>query len=145
MGASFSMNLPEGIPDPMEPISSFAYARGNVMTAVEEVGFRSPCDQTSSTQAQCALSALIAELDKGEDGTFNTSWWVETDMKWSKGAEFTAFCDQWNPLLPTLQRSMGRTLTIQQWYARNRRDKLREDAFRWFSYYRMGITFEWHR
>jgi len=142
MSISFRMTLPPGVPDPQERVSSFAPRSGNILTAVEEVGFLSLDRIPSPVQAQCALAALIAEIDKGEDGVFTADWWLKTDKMWSNSREFGIFCNEWGPHMPVLSRSFP-GMTIELWYARTRREKLREDAFRWFSYYRMGITFEW--
>lgn len=121
MGAGVDIVAPEGLPDVGCRVSSFAYCEGNILMNVQKVGF-DRLDHLNPEDQIEALKTLITEIDKGDEGIFDDDFWVECDMKWSKGKEFTTFADDMENVAAYLNK------TVEQMWGDHRRHQNREDA-----------------
>lgn len=59
------------LPKINETISSFRNCRGNIVTCVKDLGYPALSKIEDSNLAMEALSKMIEELDKGDDGVFS--------------------------------------------------------------------------
>lgn len=89
-----------------------------------------------------ALAALIAELEKGNDGNFSDDWAVQADQSWSGGRESR---ESWGDMewhKDKLPESMN---TYEKWTGHWKRNQLRDDAQRFYLYYLAGckVELEW--
>lgn len=125
-----------------EPVASFASCPGNICTAVTEVGFpKLPhCDDAAHCEA--ALGELIIEIDKGNEGVFTDEWAVAADERWSKGQESR---ESWQGVAHAADQLPDTMSTYEKWTGHWKRQKLRQDAERFYMYYLAGctVTFEW--
>lgn len=130
---------PKGLPDPYEKIISVATVRGSLLNATEEVGY-DRLDKLDSPKKACfALLCVIEEADKGEDGIFNFEYWKEVTQRWDGCREFDKNLKEFRRLEQNLP------LTAEKMTSRFFRQRLRDDAFRFMSYYMMGYEVQWER
>lgn len=148
MSVSVSIIPPPGFPDPREPISSFARCPGNIMTAPEVLGYVH-LDEILTTNVTTAvprtvLTDVIAELDKGDAGKFSDQWCVDADLRWSGGREAEA---AWREIAPFVHFEGRNTPPSMRSKTANwghvTRERLRDDALRFFLYYAAGYEVRW--
>ena len=134
---------PPGLPDPQEPISSFANVPGNIMTAPEVIGCARlddiPAVNTASSAHVQVLTQLIAELDKGNEGKFSDQWCVDTDLRWSSGREMR---EAWHQIASYMPWT-GKYESERTYWGCLKRDQLRKDAMRFLLYYLAGYEIRW--
>lgn len=134
---------PTGLPDPSEPIASFAVCPGNIMTAAEEIG-GDRLDDCSPQDAMINLCRLIRELDLGDAGHFSDSWCAETDLCWSRGSEME---EAWGGVadMANVPNLPGWMRTKRTYWGVVKRDQLRRTAVRFLLYYRSGYEVRWSK
>jgi len=125
------------LPDPQEPVFSFSSCPGNILSSLPEIG----CKQLHKLNRQEAIDALqkmIAEIDKGNDGVYNDSYFVKCDEQWSggkeTGREWSTVCN----LQDRLSDCPNYLKSYEQYTGYTGRDRLRVTAFRFFCYYSLG-------
>lgn len=143
MSIHFTIIPPPGLPDPNERIASFANCAGNIVTAMQEVGFVRLNELDSDYRvAEQALVALVAELDKEGSGKFSDSWCADVDLRWSGGRESR---EAWAKISPYVHPGMPTWMQQKESYwGRETRDRLRSDATRFLLYLRAGYAIKWN-
>ena len=148
MGLSVVIIPPEGFPDPEEKIVNFSYAEGNIVSAVNHLGFER-LDELELQEQIEALRCLILELSKGDNGDFNDVWCEMTDKLWSNGKEMKrVWKEDGYPLLKRIKQAgvapaqvLGYT-NMKEYWGRQKRQHLREDAQRFMLYLMAGYKVE---
>jgi hypothetical protein len=130
----------DNLPDLQERISSVCACPGNFYYCVMEMAGKQ-LRQMDKDEAIWALQNLIAELDKGNFGYFNDKWAVHSDSQWSDGRETLAEYAKWEHITDHPFPFDDYT-SFCGWHTR---DRIREDALRFFLYYKAGynINYEW--
>lgn len=134
----------ESYPDVKEPVATYSVCKGNILSAIEELtGVH--LSKAGPNTASASLASLIAELDKGNTGMFNDAYAADADLKWSKGKESAEEYARW---ATALEHALGKGTPMpftdyQTFCGWRMRDRLRDDAVRFFLYYKAGyqVTF----
>lgn len=139
MGWSVEVIVPEGFPKIDEPIVSFSHCPGNTYMAVSEMQGKQ-LRTMDAAEAINALKELIAEVDKGDQGRFNNTYAVVSDVQWSKGRETEK---NWDRLKNCIQHMPFKT--YEEYCGYELRTRIRETAVRFFLYYAAGykIEYQW--
>ena len=136
----------EILPDVNEPIVSFSSCRGNILMATEDLMGKRLSHIKTNNEAIVALMNLVVELDKGEEGIFNSCYFVEADNQWSNGRESK---DAWDKTIPLREndyfKNLPQYMNYESYTGYIGRDNLRKDAIRFLLYYKSGynIKYEW--
>lgn len=133
---------PPGLPDPKEPVSAFARAPGNIMTASEVLGYRSLDDIPDPVVARGVLVDVIAELDKGDAGRFSDQWCADADRRWSRELEMR---QTWSRIAPCVRPGVEPDYmqSMHTYWGHITRERLRADAVRFLLYYLAGYEIRW--
>ncbi|NQX95691.1 MAG: hypothetical protein HRT64_12375 [Erythrobacter sp.] len=83
------------------------------------------------------MDFLTAEVDRGDEGLFTWAYFHKCDMKWSNGRQINKSVSDLKPFEDQLPKS------AEDMIAQFKRHEFRKQAFRFFSYYKMGYTVEW--
>ena len=149
MGLSIQITSPEGFPDPQEKISSIGHGLGTIIGATTRVGF-DPLDLIPTTEGRIrALSALVAEIDKGKKRKFSDSFCEVIDLEETNGREMRrAWEENGLPILRLAQargthflQGLGYSNRSEYW-GRVRREVMRDDAMRFLLYLAAGYKVE---
>lgn len=132
-------------PDVRERIASFSCCPGNMYYCVKELCGMFLHEMTHKELQIGALVGVIAELDKGNDGKFNDQYCVDADEKWSKGKETKKDWLEWSDIIsrrPDLKLGFH---DYTSFCGHTIRARCREDAVRFYLYYKAGydVIFKW--
>lgn len=124
-------------------VVSFCNCPGNVYTAVMELHDGKQLRQMERDEAVKALTKVVKELDKKNDGYFSDAWAVASDIQWSQGRETREEWEKFRPHLHRLPKSMPQT--YDEFCGDEIRRRVRTTAIRFLMYYLAGceVTFEW--
>lgn len=125
---------PPGAPDVREPIHSMGNSTDNVRGAVSSHGY-GRLEDLSVDQALTALDLVIRDIDRGVDGTYTTDYWV---IRAGPSILETYRRDTWQFLSQVFPG-----VSLEEGYARHQRERLRQDAVRFWLYLKAGYTLEW--
>jgi hypothetical protein len=135
----------DSLPDPQEIISSVSSADGNFYTAVMKMKDKQ-LREMDTDEAVTALMDLIVTLDKGDNGLFSDEWCKEADNKWSRGVETMTEYSKWIDIFGS--RGIPPQMPFHDYVSfcgYTTRERMRNDAMRFFLYYKTGytVTYEW--
>ena len=146
MGYDIDISIPEGksLPNPQERVVSFSSCPGNILSSLPEIGCKQ-LDELNRQEAIDALQKMIAEIDKGNEGVYNDSYFVKCDEQWSGGKETGREWNKVKGLRNRLSYCPDYFQSYEQYTGYMGRNRLRETAFRFFCYYSLGyeITYTW--
>jgi hypothetical protein len=136
MGYSIKVIAKEGLPPAAEPIVSSGTGPGSLLGCVREFGYNS-IPYLTREQACEALLQVIEEIDKGEDGVFNTAYWKECDYRWTRNQNMNQEIAEYRMLWTHMR------MDPELWWGMYKRERFREDVFRFFLYYKAGYDIEY--
>lgn len=140
----------KGLPNPQEPIVSICSSPGSLICLTKRVGFSERLvDFKTDEERIAALGTLIAAVDVSEEsqgvtGLFTNEFALECDMTWSGGKESKAAWDEWADVIHKVNKHYPYRNYVE-YTGRRFRERVRADAFRFWSYYKLGYTvkFTW--
>lgn len=142
MGWSVDVEDPWGEVEVRERVSSYAACPGNILSCMEEIDRKNLAHARNRQECQKSLKLLIGELKRGNEGRFNDAYAIECDILWSSGAESQR---AWKEIEPLTDRLPEQWKTYERYTGYMFRERLLEDAERFYLYYRSGyrIRFTW--
>lgn len=137
----------EGLPDPKEPIASICMTQGSIIMLTKRVGFTERLvDFKTDAERITALGMVIAAVDaseemKGTTGLFTNEFAVDCDLLWSGGKESRTKWDEWADVRSKVS-TMYPMRSYEEYTGNAFRTRVREDAYRFWTYYKLGYTVE---
>lgn len=146
MSITVYVKVPEDkkFPEAHEPIVSISWGTGGLLGMVREATGEDLTDMSPSGAAD-ALMQVIEELDLEDDGVFHDQYWVEANQRWNgqkRSREEWAGMEGATRSMP--KDNLPDYLKSYKAYTGYRgRYSAREDAFRFYCYYKIGYAVVW--
>jgi hypothetical protein len=140
MARSVDVETTGSLVDAREPISSMSVHRGSALSMGKALGYPllEDCDHEQCIQI---LREVLAELDKGEEGVFDHTYWRDCEKGWSNGRGYLMTLEMCTKLLE--HSSFPQDRSADAWAGDHYRQGKRKEVFRFYSYYVMGYDVVW--
>jgi hypothetical protein len=125
-----------------ERVSSYCSCPGNMYTAIMQMNEEIQLRHMPREKAIEALAILARELNKENEGIFHNQWCVDADLHWSLGKETKK---SWEDFCNVMPISITSKYNYHTFTGQETRQRIREDALRFLTYYLAGceVTFTW--